>query len=39
MYWWQWFPDLTIGGPADTSYTPFKKPAERVLRLRFLLPM
>lgn len=39
MYWWQWFPDLDIGGPADTSYTPFRKPAEKVLRLRFLLPM
>ncbi len=39
MYWWQWFPDLSIGGPDDTSFSPFGKPAERVLRLRFLLPM
>ncbi|MDI6844660.1 MAG: hypothetical protein QME28_00820 [Candidatus Saccharicenans sp.] len=39
MFWWQWFPDPEIGGPSDTSYTPFRKPAERVLRLRFLLPM
>ncbi len=39
MYWWQWFPDLEIGGPSDTSYSPYRKPAERVLRLRFLLPM
>lgn len=39
MYWWQWFPDLSLGGPSDTSYSPFGKPAERVLRLRFRLPM
>ncbi|MBC7360682.1 MAG: hypothetical protein H5U06_00100 [Candidatus Aminicenantes bacterium] len=39
MFWWQWFSDPTIGGPNDTSYTPYGKPAERVLRLRFLLPM
>lgn len=39
MFWWQWFSDPAIGGPNDTSYTPYGKPAERVLRLRFLLPM
>jgi len=39
MFWWQWFPDLSIGGPGDTSYTPYGKPAEKVLTLRFLLPM
>ncbi|MDH7494214.1 MAG: hypothetical protein QHH44_10025 [Candidatus Saccharicenans sp.] len=39
MYWWQWFPDLDIGGPNDTSFSPFRKPAEKVLRLRYLLPM
>ncbi len=39
MYWWQWFPDPSLGGPSDTSYTPFRKPAEKVLRLRYLLPM
>jgi hypothetical protein len=39
MFWWQWFPDPAIGGPNDTSYTPYGKPAERVLRLRFLLPI
>jgi hypothetical protein len=39
MFWWQWLPDPSIGGPNDTSYTPYGKPAERVLRLRFLLPM
>lgn len=39
MFWWQWLPDPGIGGPNDTGYTPYGKPAERVLRLRFLLPM
>jgi hypothetical protein len=39
IYWWQWFPDLETGGPGDTSFSPFRKPAEKVLRLRFLLPM
>lgn len=39
IFWWQWFPDLSIGGPKDTSYTPLGKPAEKVLTLRFLLPM
>lgn len=39
IFWWQWFPDLSIGGPNDTSFTPVGKPAEKVLTLRFLLPM
>lgn len=39
IYWWQWFPDLETGGPQDTSYSPFRKPAEYILRLRFLFPM
>lgn len=39
MFWWQWLPDPTIGGPQDTGFSPHGKPAEQVLRLRFLLPM
>jgi len=39
MFWWQWLPDPSIGGPNDNGFTPYGKPAEKVLRLRFLLPM
>lgn len=31
-YWWAWPADLSSGGPADDTYTPYKKPAEQVLR-------
>lgn len=32
MYWWQWEPAAVAGGPRDTGYIPYRKPAERVLR-------
>jgi hypothetical protein len=32
IYWWNWEPDLSLGGPADKGYTPFGKPAEIVLK-------
>ena len=35
IYWWQWSPDPSEGGPADTGYTPHGKPAEDVLRAWF----
>lgn len=31
FYWWMWWPELR-GGENDDSYTPYKKPAEKVLR-------
>jgi hypothetical protein len=32
IYWWNWGPDLSMGGPADKGYTPQGKPAEEVLK-------
>ena len=32
IYWWNWEPDISLGGPADRGYTPFGKPAELVLK-------
>jgi hypothetical protein len=32
IYWWAWDYDPWTGGPVDTDYTPFDKPAEDVLR-------
>lgn len=32
IYWWNWEPDISLGGPTDRGYTPFGKPAERVLK-------
>jgi len=32
FYWWMWEPDPNIGGINDDNYTPYKKPAENVLR-------
>ncbi|KAA0003386.1 MAG: hypothetical protein FE048_01635 [Thermoplasmata archaeon] len=32
IYWWCWLPDPAIGGENDTGYTPFRKPAENVLK-------
>jgi hypothetical protein len=32
VYWWMWWADPAIGGATDDSYTPYKKPAEDVLR-------
>ena len=31
-YWWGWSPNPKERGPHDTGYTPYGKPAERVLR-------
>jgi hypothetical protein len=31
-FWWGWSPDLKERGPRNTGYTPYGKPAERVLR-------
>jgi hypothetical protein len=39
MFWWQWFPDPAIGGGTDTSYTPYRKPAQLVLALFYLFPL
>lgn len=32
MYWWAWDTDPTAGGAEDRGYTPYRKPAEAVLR-------
>ncbi len=32
IYWWMWYPDPSTGGSMDTSYTPYGKPAETVLK-------
>jgi hypothetical protein len=32
IYWWNWEPDPSRGGPADKGYTPYGKPAGAVLR-------
>ncbi len=32
-YFWNWPADSASGGPTDNNYTPYKKPAEQVLRL------
>lgn len=32
IYWWNWEPNLSLGGPDDKGYTPFGKPAEKVLK-------
>jgi hypothetical protein len=32
IYWWNWEPDPTLGGPYDKGYTPQKKPAESILK-------
>ncbi len=36
FYWWMWWADPSIGGENDDSYTPYKKPAEKVLRKYYL---
>ncbi len=33
VYWWMWWTDPSIGGPADDSYTLYGKPAEQILRV------
>jgi len=35
IFWWQWMPGPDHGGPADTGYSPHRKPAETVLRSWF----
>jgi len=32
FYWWMWEPDPSIGGPNDDNYTPYKKPAEDIVK-------
>jgi len=32
IYWWNWEPDPSMGGPTDKGYTPQGKPAEEVLK-------
>lgn len=32
IYWWNWEPDPTLGGPTDSYYTPQGKPAEVILK-------
>jgi hypothetical protein len=32
IYWWNWEPDPSLGGPDDRGYTPYGKPAGTVLR-------
>jgi hypothetical protein len=32
IYWWNWEPDLSLGGKADKGYTPYGKPAGLVLK-------
>jgi hypothetical protein len=32
IYWWNWEPDPSLGGPTDTGYTPQGKPVENVLK-------
>lgn len=32
IYWWNWEPDPSRGGPSDKGYTPQGKPAEEVLK-------
>ena len=36
FYWWMWWPDPYTGGPNDDSYTPYKKPAEDVLKSYYI---
>ncbi len=39
MYWWQWAPDPSDGGPDDTGYSPHGKPAERSLAFGYRKPL
>lgn len=32
IYWWNWEPDPSLGGPDDNGYTPYKKPAEKIVK-------
>jgi hypothetical protein len=32
IYWWNWEPNPSRGGPSDKGYTPYGKPAEKNLR-------
>ncbi len=36
IYWWNWLVDPNQGGPEDTDYTPYNKPAEQVLTTCYL---
>ena len=39
MYWWQWMPDPSDGGPDDTGYSPHGKPAEDSLEFGYRKPL
>lgn len=39
MYWWQWAPDHSDGGPDDTGYSPHGKPAEDSLAFGYKKPL
>ena len=39
MYWWKWFSDLDLGGPADPGFTPQRKPAEDILSKWYAKPL
>lgn len=32
VFWWEWFTTVNAGGPEDTSFTPYDKPAEKLLK-------
>lgn len=32
FFWWMWYPNTSIGGAYDDSYTPYRKPAENVVK-------
>jgi hypothetical protein len=32
MFWWTWTTDPSVGGPCNTDFTPYDKPAEDLLR-------
>lgn len=33
IIWWEWFTTIRAGGPEDVSFTPYNKPAEKLLRI------
>ena len=38
VFWWNWIPNTTQGGPADSDYTANNKPAENILRMNYGAP-
>lgn len=33
IFWWEWFTTIHCGGPEDLSFTPYDKPAEKLLKM------